>query len=193
MRLHDGKGKRRKVDRNINVFLLTDWLILASQFTQSAIGFNGTPIKTHRFVIINFTREGQAGNKTRYKPFLPSGAALPAWRIGCTSQRKIKGYSDNAKQFKNAEKVSPRRIDRANNEAKTTDRENSKQQIIKEFFHNKHLTLGTPYRKFCGLSNRKQNAGRHKAEQKSSDPERFRVAVLRFRVSRLAVCPAGQV
>lgn len=166
MRLHDGKGKRRKVDRNINVFLLTDWLILVSQFTQSAIGFNGAPIKTHRFVIINFTREGQAGNKTRYKPFLPGRAALPAWHIGCTSQRKIKSYSDNAKQFKNAEKVSPRRIDRANNEAKTTDRENSKQQIIKEFFHNKHLTLGTPYRKSDGLSNRKQRQADTKRNKK---------------------------
>lgn len=126
MRLHDGKGKRRKVDRNINIFLLTDGLILASQFTQSAIRFNGAPIKTNRFVIINFAGEGQAGNETGYKPFLPGGAVLPAWRIGCASQRKIKGYSDNAKQFKNAKKVSPRRIDRANNEAKTTDRENSK-------------------------------------------------------------------
>lgn len=147
MRLHDGKGKRRKVDRNINVFLPTDWFILTPQFAQSAIRFNGAPIKTHRFVIINFAREGQAGNKTRYKPFLPGSAALPAWHIRCSGHREIKDYNDNAKQFKNAEKVSPRRIDRANNEAKTADRENGKQQIIKEFFHNKHLTLETPYRK----------------------------------------------
>ena len=131
MRLHDGKGKRRKVDRNINIFLLTDWPILASQFTQSAIGFNGAPIKTHRFVIINFTREGQAGNKTRYKPFLPGSAALPAWHIRCSGHREIKDYNDNAKQFKNAKKIAPRRTDCANNKAKTAKGEDGQQEIIR--------------------------------------------------------------